>query len=103
LLNSSVDLATGAPPLSQHVNKLESKGTVLFVYSGTNGFSKENISLTITLLLILFLDVILYCLFCMCFHLFAICIFFVCSCAAFVIGHMAVVPAHKKHVSRAYT
>jgi len=40
LLHSSADLATGHTPLSQHVNKLESKGTVLFVYSGTNGLKK---------------------------------------------------------------
>jgi len=54
--------------------------------------------------LILFLDVISYCLFGMCFHLlFAICVFFLCSCAASVIGHMAVVPAQKNHVSRVYT
>lgn len=59
--------------------------------------SQKNVSLTITLLFILFLGVISYCLFCMCFHLlFAICVFFLCSRAASVIGRMAVVPARKK-------
>lgn len=62
--------------------------------------SQKNIILTITLLLILFLDVISYCLFCMCFHLlFAICVFLLCSCAAIWLLFQHI----RNHVSRVHS